>query len=197
MTLSERVQAMAADSVPRASRGPDGPTEDPAHLEDGSPRKSVNDLVDGDEAGAPTTSVPRGRVAGERLGSCRIRPGSWADMATQTSPPTSASHCAGGGTAATPGRDEAAALRHRSVRQLIAELAGLEDASRSTAPVLSLGRRARNRTREGLIGAELRRRHAALGRWSFGQSRVAAPGVGELAPPAPAVDPRGQWLGSG
>lgn len=118
-------------------------------------------------------------------------------MPIQTDPPTPVSHLDGGDTATTPGRDEAAELRQRSVRQLIAELAELENASRSSGPVRSPGQRACDRTREDRIGVELRRRHAALGSWGFAESRVAGRRVGDRFPPIPAVDPRGHWLGSG
>jgi hypothetical protein len=118
-------------------------------------------------------------------------------MPIQTTPLTPVSHLDGGDTATTPGRDEAAQLRQRSVRQLIAELAELENASRSTAAVRPPGQRARDRAREGRIEAELRRRHAGLGSWGFAEPRVAARRVGDRFPRIPAVDPRGRWLGSG
>ncbi|MDN5780226.1 MAG: hypothetical protein L0H96_25450 [Humibacillus sp.] len=71
--------------------------------------------------------------------------------------------------AMTPTPQETSALRQLSVRELIAELAQLEQASRSTAPLFSsvADDGGWPRTREGRIIAELRRRHAELRRWGF------------------------------
>ncbi|MEO7129923.1 MAG: hypothetical protein ABIZ07_00925 [Dermatophilaceae bacterium] len=97
----------------------------------------------------------------------------------------------------TPAHRDAAELRLRSVRELIAELAELETASPSTTAPSGEGDGVWPRTREGRIVAELRRRHAALRRWTFAESRVAAGRAGNPSPAGSAMDPHGQWRASG
>ena len=121
--------------------------------------------------------------------------GSWAEMSTPSLPVPLSSHRAGRPAAIAFARNEPTELKYLSVRELIAALAQLEQASRSPSWIFSniQGHSdwPRLLTQEERVIAELRR-HAELGRWRLPDSEAAGDRGGDPPPDGAARTLHGQ-----
>ena len=174
---------------PSGVTGPAAPAQDPGHLWDETARPPVAVEVRGEEIAAADTSCADQSGSG---GSDTAPPGwpdSRAEMSTQSWPGSQPSHLIDSRSLMRSAQQERAELKTMSVRGLIAELAHLEEASRSSSPLFSdvEDHNAWPRTREGRIIAELRRRHAALRRWALPDLQAASNRGGDPPPDGAAV----------